>query len=81
MKKIIIGIGAVLISISSIISVYAEEVEGLHEKLNALFIENNFSQDVFERLENEYDKEFNSGWDSYYEGLYRSRAAKYDTIM
>lgn len=79
MKKIIIGIGAVLISISSIISVYAEEVEGLHEKLNALFIENNFSQDVFERLEKEYDEEFNAGWDSYYEGLCRSRTAKYDT--
>lgn len=79
MKKIIIGIGAVLISISSIISVYAEEVEGLHEKLNALFIENNFSQDVFERLEKERDERFNAGWDSYYEGLCRSRTAKYDT--
>ena len=79
MKKIITGISAVLISISSIISVYAEEVEGLHEKLNALFIENNFSQDVFERLEKERDERFNAGWDSYYEGLCRSRTAKYDT--
>ena len=79
MKKIIIGIGAVLISISSIISVYAEEVEGLHEKLNALFIENNFSEEVFERLEKERDERFNAGWDSYYEGLCRSRTAKYDT--
>ena len=79
MKKIIIGISAVLISISSIISAYAEEVEGLHEKLNALFIENNFSEEVFERLEKERDERFNAGWDSYYEGLCRSRTAKYDT--
>lgn len=78
MKKIIIGISVVLISISSIISVYAEEVEGLHEKLNALFIENNFSQDVFERLSNEYEQNFKDSWDSYFEGLDRLGKNKYE---
>lgn len=79
MKKtlsIILTIFMILISIE--ISVFAEQqVEGLHEKLNALFIKNNFTEEELQAMDKQVVDEFNRTWSGYWKGW--QKVGKYKT--
>lgn len=52
----------------SVINVNAEEVSGLSEKLDALIMENNFTQEQFEEMDRQYIEDFNNRfWNEYLE--------------
>ena len=69
MKKIISVVLCTVIAILNISVVsFAEntEVEGLHEKMNALFIENNFTQEELKNMENNWEESFADFFWGYY---------------
>ena len=69
MKKL--GLLVLIISMFvniSVINVKAEEVSGLSEKLDALIIEKNFTQEQFEEMDRQYIEDFNNRfWNEYLE--------------
>ena len=69
MKKIISAVLCTVIAILNIsLAAFAEnvEIEGLHEKLNALFIENNFTQEELKNMENNWEESFADFFWGYY---------------
>ena len=72
MKKIISTILSILITFISIqTTIFAEEqqVEGLHEKLNTLFIKNNFTEEQLTNMKQQIIDDFDERWDGRWKGL------------
>ena len=69
MKKL--GLLVLIISMFvnvSVINVNAEEVSGLSEKLDAIIMENNFTQEQFEEMDRQYLKDYDDWfWNDYLE--------------
>ena len=66
MKKILIAIISSVIFAMFSVAVYAEEVEGLSEKINALMMENNFTQEQLEEMSRQYLERFDQWfWNEY----------------
>ena len=59
MKKILIAvISSVIFAMLNAAAVSAEEVEGLSEKIDALIMENHFTQEQFEEMDRQYIEDF-----------------------
>ncbi|MBO5452982.1 MAG: S-layer homology domain-containing protein [Clostridia bacterium] len=69
MKKLI-SIVLVICVLTANITAMAEtkEVEGLHEKLNAIILENNFSEEQIADMDAQFVEEFNRTWPGMLEG-------------
>ena len=68
MKKILIAIISSVIFAMFSVAVYAEEVEGLSEKIDALMMENNVTQEQVEEMDKQYMEDFNYRfWNVYLE--------------
>ena len=68
MKKILIAIISSVIFAMFSLAVYAEEVEGLSEKIDALMMENNVTQEQIEEMDRQYIEDFNNRfWNEYLE--------------
>ncbi len=68
MKKVLIAILCGMIFTIFAVTVNAEEVEGLSEKIDALIMENNFTQEQFEKMDRQYLERFNEWfWNEYLE--------------
>ena len=66
MKKVLIAILCGMIFTIFAVTVNAEEVEGLSEKIDALIMENNFTQEQFEKMDRQYLERFNEWfWNEY----------------
>ena len=66
MKKILIAIISSVIFAMFSVAVYAEEVEGLSEKIDALMMENNFTQEQIEEMDKQYLEDFDEWfWNEY----------------
>ena len=68
MKKILIAIISSVIFVMLSVAVYSEEVEGLSEKIDALMMENNVTQEQIEEMDRQYMEDFNYRfWNVYLE--------------
>lgn len=70
MKKIL-SIFIVLTMLISTVSAFAEteEVEGLQERLDHLFLEKCATPEEIDTMNDVYVADFNAGWDSYLTGI------------
>ena len=83
MKKIlsILSVIALLATLGNTV-VFADdkiEIEGLHEKLSALFLANNFTEEQIADMNRQHIDEFNSMWPSILPGLKATGKMKTDS--
>ena len=69
MKKILIAvISSVIFAMLNAAAVSAEEVDGLSEKIDALIMENHFTQEQFEEMDKQYLRDYDDWfWNEYLE--------------